>query len=699
MPSGNLGLREGRLDPRGRGPVRRRPGSEILGTPTLARLSRAIHGRRGRDRRREGGQVLVIFALSITVLFAAAGLAFDVGRFYSERRFLQNAADAAALAAGNAMIQGHTQAEADTIARAILAANFSKDPNGVTPSLPPTTPVYDSAHSGDPAYLINGILFNGCEVRVAVLNSINYSFGRAVGLSASTIGGQARVKCMANALPIAVRRFVNSPGPATTNTTTPCADNETEFLDFFATADTACLGTETNSSLRIEPGPGSNFDSSNPANDPSRQHGPIMSILGQGAQPGNGADFRGFIALDIRNFATTTSQLYYNQVTAGTGSNTLKSLEANWITTGGYPGPQFPAAITPPDANDQVGIMSGNSTGAAINSAVDRFGPGDEVLVAVYPGDVMSIPDFTVGSPGTVSLPINGPTASVGSLKVSRNQAFSGLVTLSTLADTLDPANPMVLGTLVTNAALTPPDPFTYSPNGVNPGLGNGTAVSISNAVTSGATPGVYALWIRGQAGAPYLTTKYTPISVQIGTVTRDFTATADSAAQDVAAAGANATFTLTLVNSPNKNTNFGNPVTLSVDGPLPAGVGPISFGSTTVTPSKAGNSTTLTINTGTMAVGDYTFTVRATGMNGDTPSLKVTHLMTLTVRVAPTSAAGNDQYVDVTGFAVMRITNIPSVKSDPSNAIYAYAITPMIADPNDYRLRRGQVAKLVPWS
>jgi len=660
--------------------------------PALLRLSRAIHGRRGANGRRDGGQVLVIFALSIALLFAAAGLAFDIGRFYSERRFLQNAADAAALAAANAMIEGRSQTEADTIARAILASNFSHDPNGVTPSLPPSTPVYESGHSGDPVYLINGILFSGGEVRVAVQNGINYSFGRAVGLTSSVIGGQARVKSIANVLPIAVRRYVNSPGPATTNTTSPCADNETEFLDFFATADTACLGTDTNSALRIEPSVGSTFDSSNPASD-SSHHGPVMSILGQGAQPGNGADFRGFVALDIRNFATATSQLYYNNVTAGTGSNTLKAMESNWITVGGYPGPQFPAAITPPDANDQVGIMSGNSTGAAIDAASERFVAGDEVLVLVYPGDVMSIPDFTVGSPGTLSLPTTGTTASVGSLKVSRNQAFSGLVTLTTLADTLDAANPMVLGTLVGA------DPFTYTPNGVNPSLGNGTSVSITNATTSGATPGIYALWIRGQAGAPYLTTKYTPIAIQIGTVTRDFALTADTSSQDVAAAGADATFTLTLQNSPNKNTNFGNPVTLSVDGPTPAGVGPITFASPTVTPSKAGNSTTLTINTGTMAVGDYTFTIRATGMNNDATSRKVTHLMTLTVRVAPASASGNDQYVDVVGFAVMRITNMPSVKGDPSNAIYAYAITPVIADPNDPRLARGQVAKLVPWN
>jgi hypothetical protein len=631
----------------------------------------------------------VIFALSITAIFAAAGLAFDIGRFYAERRFLQNAADAAALAAANAMIQGRTSSEADTVARAVLASNFSHDPNGVTPSLPPTTPQYESGHAGDPLYLTNGILISGSEVRVAVENAINYSFGRAVGLSSSTIRGQARAKSIGYALPIAVRRFVNAPGPATTNTTSPCADNETEFMDFFATADTACLGTETNSSLRIEPNPGAAFDSSNPGSDPAN-HGPIIAILGQGAQPGNGADFRGFIALDIRNY-TTSTHLYYNGVTAGTGTNVLKDVEANWITVGGYPGPQFPAAVTPPDPNDQVGIMSGNATGAAIDAAMDRFVPGDEILVSVYPGDVMSIPDFAVGSPGTIILPTTGTTANVGSLKVSRNQAFSGLVTLSTLADTLDPANPMVLGTLVGA------DPFTYTPNGVNPTLGNGTSVAITDATTAAATPGIYALWIKGQAGAPYLTTKYTPITVQIGTVTRDFAFTSDASSLDAANVGDTVQFTLSLQNSPNKNTNFGGPVTLSVDSPTPTGVGAITFGSTTVTPNKPGASTTLTINTGTMSIGDHVFTVRATGMNNDSPNLKVTHLMNLTVRVAP--SVGSEEYVDIVGFAVMRITNIPSVKSDASNSISAYAITPMIADPNDSRLRRGQVAKLVPWT
>jgi hypothetical protein len=619
------------------------------------------------------------------VLFGAAGLAFDIGRFYAERRFLQNAADAAALAGANAMIQGSTASQADVVARAVLSANFANDPNGITPALPPATPQYESGHAGDPVYLTNGILISGCEVRVAVQNAINYSFGRAVGLSSSTIRGQARVKCIANMLPVAVRRYVNAPGPATTNTTAPCAVNENQFLDFFATQNTACLGTETNSALRVEPNAGANFDASNPAGDPAN-HGPELAILGQGAQPGNGADFRGFINLDIRNFATTTSQLYYNGVTPSTNDNTLKAMEANWVTVGGYPGPQFPAAITPPDPNNQVGIMNGNSTGVVIDAILDRYAVGEEVLLCIDPGNVMAIPDFTINPPASVALPTTGTTALAGSMKVSRNQAFSGLVTLSTLADTLDPANPMVLGTLVGA------DPITYDPNGVNPSLGGGSNVDLRNVTTAGATPGIYALWLRGQAGAPYLTTKYAPFAITIGTVDRDFTITSDASSKDVAASGDTVSFNLTLQNSPNKNTAFGNPVTLSVDSP-PAGVGAITFGSTTVTPTKPGASTTLTINTGTLATGNHTFTVRATGMNGDSTSRKVTHLLNLTVRVAPSSSAGSDEYVDIVGFAVMRISAMDA------NTISAYAITPMIADPNDPRLSRGQVAKLVPWN
>ena len=57
------------------------------------------------------------------------------------------------------------------------------------------------------------------------------------------------------------------------------------------------------------------------------------------------------------------------------------------------------------------------------------------------------------------------------------------------------------------------------------------------------------------------------------------------------------------------------------------------------------------------------------------------------------TGGSGNTDYVDIVGFAVMRITSMDT------NTVSAYAITPVIADPNDSRLLRGQTARLVPWN
>ncbi|HSO30492.1 MAG TPA: pilus assembly protein TadG-related protein [Candidatus Sulfomarinibacteraceae bacterium] len=633
---------------------------------------------------RERGQVVVIFALAVAGLIAAAGVAVDIGRFYSERRFLQNAADAAALAAANALVRGASDADAVIAAQNSLARNFLGDPNGVVASLPPTVPVYENGYAGTPSRLLNGIIVSGGEVRVAVENTIGYTFGRVVGLGNQAIGARARVRLLGDLLPIAVRRYINTPGP-NTGAAYPCTDNPAWFTDFFATAETSCLGSEADPALRTAPTPGSDFDAVTPGSDPAH-HGPILAILGQGAQPNNGADFRGFVALDIRNFASAGSQLYYNGVSPSTNANTLRDLEAGWIMQG-YPGPMFPSVVTPPDPNDQVAIMSGNATGIAIAAMAGRFVPGDEILVLVYPGNVMAIPDFAITPPGQVVLPTSGTTASAGSLKVSRNQAFSGTVTMGTLADLLDPLNPLTTGTMTGGAAA-----ITYTPNPVSPALGSGQAVDLTNITTAGAPDGIYTLWVQGQAGSPYLTTKVEPFAVKVGSVTRDFTFTSATTSVDVAAGGT-ATFDLELTNSPNKNTAFGNPVSLSVDGPLPPGVGSISFDVTSVSPTRTGAHALLSISTGTMAPGMHTFTVRATGMNGDAVSRPVTHLVQITVDVGGVGSAGNQEYVDIAGFAVMRIA------AADANVVSAYAITPVITDMNDSQLRRGQVARLVPWN
>ena len=458
------------------------------------------------------------------------------------------------------------------------------------------------------------------------------------------------------------------------------------FMDFFATANTACLGTDGDPGSRTNPSAGSDFSVSAPDGDRSN-HGPIVEILGQGADPDNGADFRGFVALDIRNFQSASSQLYYDEVTPSTNAQTLKDMQAQWILDGGYPGPPFPAAVSPPDPNDQVAIMSGNSAGIAVDAFSQRFAPGDEILVAVYPGVTMQIPDFSMSTPGVVAVSTSGTTANGGSLRVSRNQAFSGTVALSTVADGNDPANPLVLGTL-----LNPSSPITYNPNPVTPSLGSGTSVTMQNLQTASAAEGIYALWLKGQAGSPYLTTKYTPFALKVGAVNKDFSFTSNSSEQTAAAAGNSVAFTLSLKRSGGA---FGAAVNLSLEAlpgeTLPAGLGTVTFSPTAVTPTNSGASSTLTIATGTMAPGRYQFAVRATGTNSD--GRPVTRLMILTVYVGTSSSGGNQEYVDIVGFAVMRVTAITP------NSVTAYAITPVIADPSDSRLRRGQVARLSPWN
>jgi hypothetical protein len=632
------------------------------------------------------GQVLVVFALGVAGLLAAAGVAIDIGRFYSEHRFLQNAADAAALAAANALIRGESYADAEIDAQTSLARNFLGDPNGIVASLPPSTPVYESGHAGDPAYLEHGILISGGDIRIAVKNDINYTFGQIVGLGNQPIGARARVKLDGKILPIAVRHFVNAPGPG--SQVYPCIDDERSFMDFFSTAETACLGTDSNAGLRSSPNAGAAFDALVPDNDRAN-HGPIVAILGDGATPDNGADFRGYIALDIRNFANTTSQLYYNGVDPSTTASTLKDLEAQWFLRGGYPGPDFPPVISPPDPNDQVATLSGNSTGVAIDAFNTRFVPGDTILVAVYSGVTQLIPDFSMAAPATISLPTTGTVPIAGSFKVGRNQSFSGTVDLTTIADAGDPANPMVTGTLLGGAT-----PITYSPNPVTPSLGSGQTVSMTNVTTLGATEGIYALWLRGEAGSPYLSVKYLPFAVIVGPVSRDFTMSID-ASQKFVASGGSVSFDLSLKRS---GPAFGGAgVSLSLEAlpgqTLPTGLGAVTFTPNNVNPSNSGEPSTLTINSGTVSPGQYTFVIRATGINGDSPGRQVTRLLPVTLDVATASAGGNQEYVDLTGFAVMRV-----VQAD-ANTVKAYAITPMVADMNDPQLRRGQVARLVPWN
>lgn len=83
--------------------------------------------------RRDEGQVLVVFALSLLIIVALAGLAVDAGGTFAQRRDQQTAADLAALAAANDyLINGNPDWATDR-ARAVTAENgFTHGLDGTT---------------------------------------------------------------------------------------------------------------------------------------------------------------------------------------------------------------------------------------------------------------------------------------------------------------------------------------------------------------------------------------------------------------------------------------------------------------------------------------------------------------------------------------------------------------------------------------
>jgi len=93
------------------------------------------------DHSRDRGQILVLFAMSITVLLIVAALAFDVGMMLVERRDQQDAADAAALAGARYLTDA---GRAEAVASAMAATNgFADDAaTDVTVYIPPEHGVY-----------------------------------------------------------------------------------------------------------------------------------------------------------------------------------------------------------------------------------------------------------------------------------------------------------------------------------------------------------------------------------------------------------------------------------------------------------------------------------------------------------------------------------------------------------------------------
>jgi len=159
------------------------------GVPYTMRRNPAPSKQRGlRFCARKGGpgQTLVLFALLLVGLLAVTGLVLDGGNLYLQRRAMQNAADAAALAGAR-----------------VLALNGTAE----------------QARSAALEYAVQRNLANSCvitvtssSVTVTAYKTMPITFARVIGLAELTISAQATagfspVRATAGLAPVAVRNF------------------------------------------------------------------------------------------------------------------------------------------------------------------------------------------------------------------------------------------------------------------------------------------------------------------------------------------------------------------------------------------------------------------------------------------------------------------------------------------------------------
>ena len=626
----------------------------------------------------------MLVALFLVILLAFAGLAIDVGRQAAERRHVQTAADAAALAACHALTDGESDAAAEADARQAAMVNLNNSPVGGNANIADdANRVYQDGHAGDPSYLKSGIIISGPSVRVAIQSFVDTALARAIGVSSMETGARARCSLAGGpALPLVARRYLNAPGPGN------------GFVDTLATEVTSDDGqVDANNVL--------GYDIRTPASEANP--GPLFEIYGPNSKAANDSAFRGFVALDVRNFQSTVSRVYYNGVTAGTSTTTLKDIEGDYLIDG-YIGPAFPPITTPADPNDQVAILEGNDTPMVVGNFDEVFEADDRVLLAVYNGTVMQIPDFAISPPGSITIAstanITGP-----SFTVSRNDAFNSTVTLHLHGDhdASNPAWDLIPGEPPSTAPPTAGhmNMPTWSPDVFIP-TKQGTTVTMNNLQTNAVPPGIYTVWLEGHSGNPYFQSRRYAVPVKVGGAVRDFSLVNSTTSGSAANIGGSISMPIYVSTSSTSSTKWGSTgsaVSLSYDSasftdcslnPDVIGNGRITLSPTSVTPSSSGNGalSTLTISTVGLAAGCYRFNLRATGTNGD--GQPVVHVQPITFTVATSASTG--AYVDIIGFAVFKVGTIDS------NAISAQAVSAVYANPDDPSLRRAEHARLVPW-
>ena len=112
---------------------------------------------------KKNGQTLITVAVVMVVLLAMVGVAFDVGHMYRERRQLQNAADAGALAGAWEICFGDP-ALAATMAEQVARENYTVEVDDVQVTFPNTYTVDVTVIEAVPTYFAGVVGMRTFEV-------------------------------------------------------------------------------------------------------------------------------------------------------------------------------------------------------------------------------------------------------------------------------------------------------------------------------------------------------------------------------------------------------------------------------------------------------------------------------------------------------------------------------------------------------
>lgn len=650
----------------------------------------------------ERGQSIVLVALLFTLLLGFSALAVDGGRFYMERRFLENAADAAALACAQKLSVGGSTTDATNAGTTLLTSyNLRVDPNA-TGAVVSSTPVYTgwfNANATDKRNLADGVVVSSTDCRVALRTTVRMYFISMVnpGLATLEVPGNAHAVTGGGMLPVVVNRYDNPPGPAG-----PPFTAGSGFHDYAKqeAQDDVC-------------------------NDASPSYCPDATTTNMGRERvivGNGytasdSDFRGFIALDVRDFSTLDANgnaIHQSYNGAGTmNPNTLKSQEAAYFKTG-YPGPDLIAydpTASPAQRRLQVATMSGNDTGIGVSELKRWYTPGSRILVQLFNGQVQQIPDFTITAPTSINAnsPSGSPTTCCA-FRVGANQNFTSandVVDLEMVRDSFVAPD----GTSSNDTPSQLQD-FAFSPDNFVPGGGLGTQVSLTGfQVQVGLANGIYTVIMRGTGYQPphpgngtQLGVHQSWVPVVIGGVTRDFQMTFPATSVDVTG-GSSATYTFQLSTGSGSAAWGTGSVSFGIDrGTCGTGqiqlldaTGAQSCGSATISPTSAvpdkntPPTVTVTVPSTGLGNGAYTFVIRGRGTNSS--SQPVVHVQQLQINVN-TTAGGGKKYVQVQGYAVFQV--VTCTITQDNNAVCGKAVSGMTANPDT--LAMGRRARLIPW-